>query len=189
MKASYSTLAKFKNAEFRLANLGSPKDVEGTLCERRHAVTLNSMFGDLVLAAADRIGREDAGLWVPYAPGAAVFGYAAGGETWGASGPFSGCTIAVGKQAGRIYMAHVAVHSGSTASELWSQRGWSNESVWGEWKVDIASDKFYSARYIFVDWSRGEHRVEVTQVDVNTGMSMGGTDGKIFKVKKMGLRH
>ena len=93
-------------------------------------------------------------MWVHYVETRAAYGIAEAGETWSASGPFSGCQIVVGSTDGRVFVAHLAQQSGSTADTDWSGRGWKGD-VWGRWKVPVPSYDFYSNSVVFVDWSKG----------------------------------
>lgn len=128
---------------------------------------------------------SDPGLWVPYAETMAVVGYATGGQTWAASGPFSGCEFIVGsnKKLGIPFAAHIARQSGSTAVEDWKKyEAAQSLSVWYQNRIPLPSDTFYACSYVFVQFG-GTGILSMVRLDVNVGNRMGGSDGVIFNVK------
>ena len=148
------------------------------------AATLSTDGGGATLTRADD-GGGDAGLWVPYMETRAVIGFASGGQTWAASGPFSGCEFAVGKAGdGRVFAAHVARQSGSTGPEDF-QKAFTAEklSVWYWNRVPLPSDTFYSCSYLFAQFG-GTGLLGLVRVDVKV-KSMGGGSGEVFNVKVM----
>jgi hypothetical protein len=48
------------------------------------------------------------GMWIPYIAKSTVFGELTAGQSWIASGQFSGCYMEVGKIEGRVYGAHIS---------------------------------------------------------------------------------
>ena len=125
----------------------------------------------------------DYGLWVPYATGKAVVGYASGGQKWVASGPYSGCEFAIGRKGDRVFAAHIARESGSSGVQDWkSYVETNNLKIWYWNKIPLPSDKFYACSYIFA--AVGKESVQsLVRVDVKV-TTMGGGAGTIFNVKK-----
>lgn len=180
MKPTYENLVAAKGGkiavDIKTANIGG-----SGLATLRSGAVLGGAGQALTLGLGD--GGE--GMWVHYLETRACVGVATSGETWAASGPFSGCQIVVGKNGGSVYVAHLAQQSGSTADADWAARGWKDE-VWGRWKVPLPSDTFFSSSIVFVDWSKGSSpsQISVVRVDIKT-KSMGGFDStpmEIFNV-------
>jgi hypothetical protein len=178
MRPTYANLLAARGGQFT-CNVRTPIDNSSGVAVSRSRVTLAGGT-DLTIDAGD----DDApGMWVNYLEGRASYGIASGGETWSASGPFSGCHIVIGKKAGSVFVAHLAQQSGSTADADWQSRGWSDGQVWARWKVPMPSQTSFSGSIVFVDWSRGDRpdAISVVRVDVET-RSMGGMNGRIFDV-------
>jgi hypothetical protein len=184
MRPTFANLAAAKGGHLTV-NLPLASGSGAGLAMRRAGVRLGGAGKSLSLD----VGSSDApGMWVHYLPTRASYGESEGGESWGASGPFSGCQIIIGKREGRIYLAHIAQESGSGANSQWSDRGWRDE-VWGRWKVGAPSEKFNCNSIVFVDWSKGANpnTISVVRVDLKTA-SMGGFDKgpmDIFNVKEI----
>jgi hypothetical protein len=129
------------------------------------------------------IVRDDAGgagLWVPYAETKAVVGYMTGSQIWVASGPFSGCQFAVGKnrKTGIVFGAHIAQQSGSTAGD--DYRTYRTENDLSEWyfnKVPMPNQLAFSCSYVFVVCGDGGIN-HMARIDVDV-TKMGGSDGTI----------
>ena len=171
MKPTYASLLAAKNGTIQVTLPAASTGGSG-LASRRTAVSLS---GGAALTLDS--GRGDPpGMWVHYLETRATYGLSEGAETWAASGPFSGCQVIVGKRDGRVFVAHLAQQSGSTADDDWAKRGFQDE-VWARWKVPLPSDQFYSSSIVFVDWSKGSSpaSIEVVRVDVKT-KNMGGFD-------------
>lgn len=123
------------------------------------------------------------GVWVPYIPDRATYGFAVGGSGWMGTGPFSGCHIAFFTKNGRVGMAHIAKPS-SAAEAAWNTfRTAGGVTVLNEWKVPLPDMTKFSASYLFLDLS-DPTSVGLAQVDVHV-RGMGGSDGSIFSVKKV----
>ena len=172
MRPTFSNLVAAKGGQLTV-NLPLASGAGAGLAMRRSAIRLGGAGKALTL---DTGPSDGPGMWVHYLPTRASYGVSEGGENWGASGPFSGCQIIVGKRDGRIYLAHIAQESGSGANAEWSGRGWRDE-VWGRWKVGAPSKTFNSNSIVFVDWSKGSNpdTISVVRVDLKTA-SMGGFD-------------
>jgi len=125
------------------------------------------------------------GLWTPYSEGQAVIAYVSGSQTWVASGPFSGCEFAVGKAAdGRVFAAHIAKQSGSTAGEdFQAYLSKKKLTVWYWNRIPIPSETFYACTYVFAEFGGGG-LTSMTRVNVRV-TSMGGSDGSVFEVRKL----
>jgi len=174
MKPTFANLVKAKNGKLTVTvDLLKPGGGREGLGESRCSVRLTA--GDRTLKLDTGQGVPP-GMWVHYLETRASYGISLGGETWSASGPFSGCQIVVGKKGGHIYVAHLAQQSGSTADRDWAGRGWRDE-VWGRWKVPVPSQTSFSSSIVFVDWSAGRtpRLISVVRMDIRT-QSMGGFD-------------
>ena len=125
------------------------------------------------------------GVWIPYVPQKATYGYAGGGAQWMGTGPFSGCHIAFFSKEGRVGMAHIAKESGTSAStDAWKTFTKSGGiMVLNEWKVSMPDQTAFSASYVFLDLSNPAS-VALMRVDVHV-RGMGGSDGTIFGVSKI----
>jgi hypothetical protein len=213
MQGTYTQLVNYRGAEFS-ANISAGQALaENSVTERRSTVALSEDRTDTTTTEYWLLGvkvkesvktrhwlslyagpvadaKDDKGMWIPYQPKQAIYGFAAEGETWAASGPFSGCEIEIGTHAGRVYVAHLSVESGSRAAANWDSGDLAKSSdtqVWMREKVPLASNQFFASSYIFVSWVNGAvgpRGVQVTRVDVKT-KSMSGDSGTIFKVAKL----
>ena len=186
MRPSFANLITVKNVLVSV-DLGFPKPGASMLEERKCAASLSGSGGALALKSGD---GDPPGMWVHYLQGKSAFGIAQGGETWAASGPFSGCHIIVGKKDGQIYVAHIAHETKEQAVEAdqaWAGRGWRDE-VWGRWKVSAPSGDFNCNSIVFVDWSGGTapNAISVVRLDLKT-KSMGGFDKAPMEV--FGVEH
>ena len=179
MKPTFANLIGTKGGTITV-NISPPRSGGGGLTEARESIVSNGSGTSLTLA--DGTGT-DSGMWVQYIAGRGCYGVAAGGETWAASGPFSGCHIVVGAKSGSVYVAHLAQQSGSTADADWAARGW-KDTVWGRWKVPIPSQTIaFTSSIVFVDWSKGvsPSTISVVRVDVQH-KAMGGFDSVPMKI-------
>jgi hypothetical protein len=213
MQGTYTQLVNYRGAEFSANISAGPAIAENSVTERRSTVALSEdrtevttsvyrLFGVKVkesvktrrwlslYAGPVADAKDDKGMWIPYQPKQAIYGFAVEGETWAASGPFSGCEIEIGTHAGRVYVAHLSRESGSRAVANWDAGALAQSSdtqVWIREQVPLASDKFYASSYVFVSWVNGAvgpRGVQVTRVDVKT-KSMSGDSGTVFKVVKL----
>lgn len=123
------------------------------------------------------------GVWVPYIPDRATYGFAVGGSGWMGTGPFSGCHVAFFTKGGRVGMAHIAKPSGNAETAWNSFRSAGDVTVLNEWKVPLPDMTKFSASYLFLDLS-DPRSVGLVQVDVHV-RGMGGSDGGIFAIKKV----
>jgi hypothetical protein len=198
MRPTYANLVRAKNGTLTVnTNLLRPKAGSKGLGSSRCQAKLwypsmTTGVGNLSLESAQGVPP---GMWVHYLETRANYGIAEGGETWAASGPFSGCQIVVGKKDGRIYVAHIAQQSGSTADKDWAARGWKDE-VWARWKVSRPDlEGYYTSSIVFVDWSAGTtpRDISVVRMDIVTGVA-GQNEGmgsfvnkpmRIFEVKDL----
>lgn len=174
MRPTFSSLVAARHGRLSVAIQGVAVPSPSGLANSRSAVMLSEVNGALTLG--DGVG-DPPGMWVHYHETRASYGVAQGGETWAASGPFSGCQIAIGKMNGQVFMAHLAQQSGSTADADWTAGLAASTELWGRWKVPVPSDTFFSNSIVFVDWSKGANirDISVVRVDLKT-KSMGGFD-------------
>jgi hypothetical protein len=145
-----------------------------------HPVQLQAVPGGGRLVRGD---GPDHGLWVPYSENQCVVGYASAGQTWLASGPFSGCHFAVGKAGdGRIFAAHVSKQSGSTGPADWQRYlGDHQLELWYSNAIPLPSETFYAASYMFVELGGGGIQ-SMNRLDVRV-TTMGGGNGTVFNLK------
>jgi hypothetical protein len=197
LRPTFANLVAAKNGMLTVnTNLLIPRTGNSGLGNSRCPVrlwypSLTTGVGNLSLESMQGVPP---GMWVHYLESRANYGIAEAGETWAASGPFSGCEIVIGKKDGRVYMAHIAKQSGSTADKDWAGRGWRDE-VWARWKVPIPSlEGYYTSSIVFVDWSAGTtpRDISVVRVDIKTGViggsGMGGFVNRpmqIFQVEQL----
>lgn len=173
MRPTFENLVGFKGGTIEVA-IPAPRNAGSGLKEARETILLGGGAKAMSLKEGD---GADSGMWVQYIAGSGCYGIARGGETWAASGPFSGCHIVVGKKDGSVYVAHLAQQSGSTADTDWAKRGWKDEP-WARWKVPIPSQTIaFTSSIVFVDWSKGASpsSISVVRVDVQH-KAMGGFD-------------
>jgi hypothetical protein len=172
------TLAAAKGKQFTLG-IGTPHINAGGHClevSRKANVTAGGAV------SVDESGDGN-GIWVPYVPDRATYGFSMGGAGWMGTGPFSGCHIAFFTKGGRIGMAHIAKPSDAAAAAWDTFRAGNDVMVLNEWKVPLPDQTKFSASYLFLDLANPS-AVAVTQVDVHV-RGMGGSDGPIFEVKKL----
>ncbi|MEO1525996.1 MAG: hypothetical protein AAFX06_11210 [Planctomycetota bacterium] len=187
MRPSYGTLSGFKGNTFTLDNV-MPANLSDELQENKKNVVVTSDGGNLKVSPAGK-GASDVGMWVNYAPTKATFGLAEGGQTWAASGPFSGCQIVIGNKGGRVCVTHISLESGSDGPEAWRGRGWNDFDIWASWKVSMPegfSGINGGASHVFIDWSAGQtpSAIKIARIDVSC-TAMGGSNGEIFKITDM----
>lgn len=144
-----------------------------------------SRAADVTIGTGLTVSEGGPGVWVPYVPSRALYGYATAGSTWMGTGPFSGCHIALFTKDGRLGMAHIAKESNTSASGVawtaFTKAG--GVTVLNEWKVSMPDQSRYSASYIFLDLSN-PRSVALAKVDVHV-TGMGGSDGTIFGISKV----
>ncbi len=163
MKPSFANLVTARSGKMTVS-LRLPNAGIDSLASNRCGLQLNGGGGNLSLAAG--LG-DPPGMWVGYVQQHATYGMAEAGETWAASGPFSGCHIAVGLKDGRVYVAHIAQQSGSKADKEWADRKWHADEPWGRWKVPAPPVNFNSCSIVFVDWSQGANPKDISVVRIN----------------------
>jgi len=158
--------------------LTSQPAIQSGVMEKSYGVSLND--GDEVsLIFKDRASE---GTWVPYAEGKAVVGYL-NEHNWIASGPFSGCQLAVGinKSNQKVFAAHIAKQSGSTGEADYKKyRDSKKLSEWYWNKIPLPNPARFSCSYVFVICSK-KGITSMTRLDVDVN-KMGGSDGKITNV-------
>ncbi|GAA5181752.1 hypothetical protein GCM10025771_29400 [Niveibacterium umoris] len=180
MRPTIANLLAANHGTLTISNLRHNNRSAG-LAECKSTVALGGAGNAITLDGSG--GGDEPGMWVHYLETRAAYGIASGGETWAASGPFSGCHIAIGKCDQGVYLAHIAQQSGSNADEQWRGRALRNEVTWGRWKVPVPSFDFFSNSVVFVDWSRGNSpaAISVVRVDLRT-VRMGGFDDGAMEI-------
>ncbi|NOH64489.1 hypothetical protein [Vibrio sp. RE88] len=172
-----------KNIEMDIRLSCRPESSENGYLEKQYGVTLLERDGKVVLTRDD--SSVDAGVWVPYAETKAVVGrYTGSGVGWLASGPFSGCEMAIGvdKDQNRVFAAHIAKQSGSTAPADYRKfrtDAKASEFYWN--RIPMPFEDKFSCAYVFVICSTdGIISMNSLEVEVT---SMGGSNGKVLSVR------
>ncbi len=145
----------------------------------------NSRKAEVTVGASVSVAEAGggSGIWVPYIPDRATYGYSTGGSGWMGTGPFSGCHIAFFTKGGRVGMAHIAKPS-ANADKAWNDfRTTGGVMVLNEWKVPLPDQTRFSASYLFLDLSNPAS-VALMRVDVHV-KGMGGADGAIYAISKV----
>ena len=185
MRPSSAVLSALVNKAFTLdPKLGISTNREGDAIDGGKVVTLTADADSASLSS----GRgADTGLWVPYLPKNAVIGFVADGQTWMASGPFSGCEFVVGIEkkgtsVGRVFGAHISKESGSDANAVFKAYAEKNGlSAWYWNKMPMAEDSFATTCFVFAEFG-DTGLTSLNRVDIRV-RTMGGSDGTVLRVK------
>jgi hypothetical protein len=128
-----------------------------------------------------RVGNQ--GVWIPYQAQVATYGLL-GGYEWAASGPFSGCELAVGHAAGEVYVAHISIernrYEARQAFASWVRHA---PAPLYRSRIRAAESSGNYACYVFVSV---EPQLEIVRMDVTTS-TIGGTDGTITSIERLNL--
>ncbi|MBM2320250.1 MULTISPECIES: hypothetical protein [Marivita] len=176
---TYASLSGILGQQFTLG-IGTPVVSNGSADCLEVSRQANVSTGGAVSVSESAGGS---GVWVPYIPDRATYGFTVGGSGWMGTGPFSGCHIAFFTKGGRVGMAHIAKPSSSAETAWDTFRTAGGVMVLNEWKVPLPDMTRNSASYMFLNLS-DPTSVGLTQVDVHV-RGMGGSDGAIFAVKKL----
>jgi len=176
---TFASLSGTMGQQFTLG-IGTPVVSNGSADCLEISRKANVSTGGAVSVAESGSGS---GVWVPYLPDRATYGFAIGGSGWMGTGPFSGCHIAFFTKGGRVGLAHIAKPSDAAATAWDNFRSSGDVMVLNEWKVPLPDQTKFSASYLFLDLSNPSS-VALTQVDVHV-RGMGGSDGPIFEIKKV----
>ena len=141
-------------------------------------------YGDGVLDLS--ASEQGTGVWIPYQAKSNVYGYLTSGQTWAASGPFSGCYFYLGRHADKIYAAHVSCEGPSDANVAeWEKSEFAKNALFKK-KIGMAESLPLGSRgaaaVIFANVA-GDN-IEVTRVDIRTE-NAGSMSGMIFAVEKI----
>ncbi len=164
MQPTFANLERYKNKRLSVS-LGFPPKITGGLVESHDRIVLADDGGNLALRLGD---GADPGAWAYYVTKGVAVTSATGGETWLASGPYTGCEFILGKKkGGGIYAAHFARESGSTAEKDWNSRADSSSyEQWARFKVSPTKDVNHCI-IIFADCAGGgPQNVSITRVEV-----------------------
>jgi hypothetical protein len=146
--------------------------------------------GDMVMAsrACDlvtnggvvlQVGNQ--GVWIPYQAQIATYGLL-GQYAWAASGPFSGCELAIGEAADQVYVAHISIeHNRYEARQAFAQ--WVRHAPAPRYRSRIraAESSGNYACYVFVSV---DPELEIVRMDVTT-TTVGGSDGIIANIEHL----
>jgi hypothetical protein len=143
-----------------------------------------SSYQDAILDLKASGGGD--GMWVPYQASASVYGYLDGGQTWAASGPYSGCYFVVGKHAGKTFVAHVSCENKNDSNVAAWEKSEFAKNILFKKKIGMATSlpmgSVGAAAIVFANVS--SNSIEVTRVDIRT-TSPGEMSGLIFNVTKL----
>lgn len=186
----YSDLVKFKNGGMEIDEKGFSIMRAGNQSSQIGIFGISAgsdskaaqILGTKVLKLSRSGGGT--GVWVPYLANCTVYGYLTGGQTWAASGPFSGCYYEVGTSNGQVYVAHISCEERNDPNvEAWKSV-LPNRTVLFSAKMSMSRNlpvgASNAAAIAFASISGGA--VECTRVDVQTA-SFGGMTGPIFDVQ------
>jgi hypothetical protein len=144
-----------------------------------------SAYGDKILNLSKSVGGT--GMWVPYQANSTVYGNLTGGQTWAASGPYSGCYFVVGRHDGKIFVAHVSCENQNDANvNYWDSKSGMTGDILFKKKIGMAANlpkgATNAAAIVFASVAGGT--VSATRIDVKTS-SAGGMSGLIFNVEAL----
>jgi hypothetical protein len=121
------------------------------------------------------------GVWIPYQAQIATCGLL-GEYDWAASGPFSGCELAIGRTGDDVYVAHISIERNRPeARQAFAQ--WVRHSPAPMYRARIRASESSGnyASYVFVSL---EPQLEIVRMDVTT-TTVGGTNGTIVNVEHL----
>lgn len=130
-----------------------------------------------------RGGHAGGGWWVPYGPHRVTYADLNNNE-WVASGPFSGCELAVGQHGVDVFVAHISRESASRTEARRAFEAWDTSAVWGRGQIRLPDDGETSACYVFV-WGTNPAALQIRRVDVR--LTSAGTNGVIVNVATIQL--
>lgn len=135
---------------------------------------------DLVTRGAVTLTRGNRGLWIPYRAQVATYDFL-GNYAWAASGPFSGCELAVGQHGDDIYVAHISVESRRLEARN-AFATWVRHAPQPMYMAPIRAARQTGnyACYAFVSVAP----LEIVRMDVRT-RTIGGTDGRIMAIEPL----
>jgi len=159
-----------KQFSFDARGLYIQPGIEGTMVDA-------SCPCDLTTNGSVQLQRGSQGLWIPYQPQATTYALFEDHD-WIASGPFSGCELAIGDFEGDFYVAHISIES----------RRYEARNAYNEWlrgslpryrsQITAPQQAGFYASYVFVSVAP---QLEIVRMDVTTTI-LGGTDGMISSV-------
>jgi hypothetical protein len=157
-------------------------DVEQQSIGMKQQEKPSAVFGGLVFAA----GLGD-GLWIPYLAKRTVYDFLTGGQSWFASGPFSGCWFEVGRANGRFYAAHISCEGSNDGSKesFVADPGLGAREVLFSERIRTANNfpqGCFPQAIVFASIKGA--KVEVVRVDIQ-GKDYGSLSGEVFSVTKM----
>ena len=144
--------------------------------------------GDMVMAsrACDlvtngnvslQVGNQ--GVWIPYQAQIATYGLL-GEFAWAASGPFSGCELAIGHAGDEVYVAHISIERNRfEARQAFTH--WVRHAPAPMYRSRIRAAEMSGnyACYVFVSV---DPELEIVRMDVTT-TTVGGSDGTIANIE------
>jgi hypothetical protein len=177
------------------ANMPLPENLTDRLVGMQFAFDGRALFvrigsGDMVMAsrACDLVSNGavsltagDRGVWIPYRAQVATYGLL-GGFSWAASGPFSGCELAIGQAGGEVYVAHISIERNRyEARDAFAQ--WIRHAPAPVYRSRIRAAEATGnyACYVFVSV---DPELEIVRMDVTT-RTIGGSDGTITNIERL----
>ena len=146
-------------------------------------MVLASRPSDLVTNGAVTLQAGTQGVWIPYQPQIATYGVL-GGHDWAASGPFSGCELAIGQAGGEVYVAHISIERNRyEAREAFADWIRHAPAPMYRSRIRVAEATGNYACYVFVSV---DPELEIVRMDVTT-RTVGGTDGTITNIERLDI--
>lgn len=146
--------------------------------------------GDMVMAsrACDLVSNGvvslqvgNRGVWIPYRAQIATYGLL-GQYEWAASGPFSGCELAIGQAGDEVYVAHISIERNRyEARQAFAQFVRHAPAPVYRSRIRASQSSGNYACYVFVSV---QPQLEIVRMDVAT-TTVGGTNGTIFNVEHL----
>jgi len=138
---------------------------------------------DLVTNGFVSLQAGDQGVWIPYQAQIATYGLL-GNFAWAASGPFSGCELAIGQAGDEVYVAHISIERNRyEARQAFAH--WIRHSPAPIYRSRIRASEATGnyACYVFVSV---EPELEIVRMDVTT-TTVGGSDGTIANIERLDI--
>jgi hypothetical protein len=136
---------------------------------------------DLITGDVVTLTAGNQGVWIPYRAQIATYGML-GEFAWAASGPFSGCELAIGDVGGEVYVAHISIERHRYEARQ-AFANWVRHSPAPYYRSRIRASEMAGnyACYVFVSV---DPHLEIVRMDVTTH-TVGGTDGIIANIEHL----
>ncbi|MEY4579750.1 MAG: hypothetical protein RL701_4453 [Pseudomonadota bacterium] len=128
-------------------------------------------------AGAVRLALGNDGLWIPYVLGKVAYGHLTNAHAWLASGPFSGCELAIGTNTAGTFVAHIARETSATDTSAYAGLGETHRLYRAQ--IQLAVNHNYAC-YVFASVQNAVIQ-QMVRVDVHAD-SCGGSNGTVVNV-------